>query len=82
MGAKSGEICFIPLKTEKKLFLLKIKKSKGVQNPFPLFPTPMLMLIFFSILVSCSHFSKLSVVVSTYGSTCPVIRFVYDERSQ
>ena len=30
----------------------------------------------------CSNSSKLSVVVSTYTSTSPVVRFVHDERSQ
>jgi len=42
-GAKSGEICFLPLETKKTtFFLLKFSKSRGAKAPpcFPL-PTPM-----------------------------------------
>jgi len=32
-GAKSGEICFFPLKTKNNLFLLKISNSRGDLAP-------------------------------------------------
>jgi len=34
-GAKSGEICFIPLETKKKTFFAEIIKSRGEGPPAP-----------------------------------------------
>jgi len=33
-GAKSGEICFFPVETKKKTFLLKFSKSRVSSTPF------------------------------------------------